>query len=167
MAGRPRRMPSRELIDEIKEIGCDRRACWVHDCFPDGGVLAKLGNGWWCFRADRHFSNANRCLRNQDGREGFCDGIAVFAQTSNRTCRVLELKTPVDFAEAKDPLRCGVEFALRLPSVVPECVRAELHVRDAPETTIRPSARSRTLVVGTRAFEIHLYVDGEVVLGNG
>lgn len=153
-------MPSSDLIRELKAAGCSERSCWTHESFEDGGVRVRLGNGWWCFMADQHFSNTNHCLGASETRQGFCDAIGAFSQGSNREVRVVEAKTPVDFSEAKDSLRYGVEFALRLPSVSRERIRVELHVRGAPRTTARPRKERRTLKVGNHVYEIALYVDG-------
>jgi hypothetical protein len=156
----PKRMPTTGLVAEIKKHGCSKTACWCHERFTDGGVEVILGNGWWCFLADRHYRNASGCLSDQE-RTGCCDGIAAYSQTSSRRIRVIEAKTPSDFPESKDPLRCGVEFSLELPSVTVNDISVELHVRDAPSGTIRPPRGRRTLLVDGHAYEIGLYVSGK------
>lgn len=156
----PRRMPTNPRSRELKARGCARNVCWKHSSFTDGGVKAVLGNGWWAFMADNHFSDANGCLAANDERRGSCDAIAVFAQRSNRDLRVIEVKTPIDFAEAKPSLRAGVELAVSLPRDTFGAIRVELHVADAPSTSVRPRRERRTLIVDGVAYPISVFVAG-------
>lgn len=108
--------------------------------------------------SERHFTdNACGTVRATEGE--YCDAIAANQQPSNRTIRVVEVKTQAKFPHAKDQLRKGVKFVLGLPGISSENVAVELHVKEAPKVTVRP--RQRDLFVESRRFSIQLVVDGK------
>jgi hypothetical protein len=146
------------ILSDLKSRGCAENGCWELTEFVDGGVTVRLGAGWECFMADRHFSNRRRCLPRRLGE--FCDGIAAFGQPSNSRVRIIEAKATPDFAAAKPQLRKGLVFALSLPSVKREQVSLEVHTRPAARITVRPSAAARSLQLGSARFPIEWIANG-------
>lgn len=142
-------------LTALRAHGCDKSSCWVSEGFVEAGVTVRLGAGWMCFMADAHFSNAHGCEKQRAG--GYCDGIAVRRQRSNRAVRLIEAKTGADLAAAKPQLAKGAAFALTVPGVAASDLVAECHCRLAPLNTIRPR---KPLRVGTVLIPVRLVVNG-------
>ena len=152
---RPRRTSQSSLVTSLRNAVCARNACWEAGGFSEAGVAVILGEGWQCFMADRHFSNAHGCVAQREG--GYCDGIAAFRQPSNRSIRLVEAKRGADIAAARPQLRRGAELVLRLPGVLTTAITAECHAARAPRITTRPRRELR--VAGAR-IPIELWVAG-------
>jgi len=85
---------------------------------------------------DRHFSNADGCLRKSGTIGGLCDGVAVHSQASQT--RLVEIKTGPRIRDARRKLRKGAEWTLGVPGAKPNELVAECHLRAGPRSSYRP-----------------------------